>query len=170
MSSKQKLSRQELLETVIQSTYASSSAAVFFHTAVAEQIGLGATEEKTLLLLSGQGPLTAGEIARQTGLTTGSVTSLIDRMEKKGFVQRIRDTKDRRQVIVQVNEARLAELNEVFGSLQAIFDDLYDTYDNEQLITIIDYLQRTTRRSEEAVAKLKQAAETRSANEETHKP
>jgi DNA-binding MarR family transcriptional regulator len=58
--------------------------AVFFHSVISEQIGMGPTDEKTMLILSG-GPLTAGEIAKHTGLTTASVTSLIDRLEAKGF-------------------------------------------------------------------------------------
>ncbi len=160
MSSQQTLSnRKALIESVIEATYASSTAAVFFHTAVAEQIGLGPTEEKTLLILSGLGPLTAGEIADQTGLTTGSVTNLIDRMEKKGFVRRIRDTKDRRRVIVEVNEDSMAQLYTVFGSMQGSFDDLYDPYSDEQIATIIDYLKRSAQRSQEAVTRLKQSAE-----------
>src|SRR6266496_4020277 len=58
------------------------------HTIIAERVGLGATETKTLFILSSQGALTAGEIAQYTGLTTSSVTSLIDRLESKGFVKR----------------------------------------------------------------------------------
>jgi DNA-binding MarR family transcriptional regulator len=149
--------RNELLEKVIHATYESSTAAVFFHTAVAEQVGLGATEEKTLLILSGLGPLTAGEIALHTGLTTGSVTSLIDRMESKGFVRRIRDTNDRRRVIVEADPTRLAEIAQVFAGLQGIFDDLFDHYSDEQLATIIDYLARTAQRSQVATAKLREA-------------
>lgn len=153
------LARDELLQAVTRATYASSSAAVFFHAAIAEQVGLGPTEEKTLLMLSGSGPLTAGEIAQRTGLTTGSVTSLIDRMERKGFVRRVRDASDRRRVIVEADEARLADLWSIFGSFEGIFDDLYDTYSDEQLATLLDYLQRTARRLEAVVGRLKQAGQ-----------
>src|SRR2546430_13083206 len=81
--------REDLVEAVINASRESSTTAVFFHTSVAERVGLGATETKTLFLLSRLGPLTAGEIAHHTGLTTPSLTSLIDRLESKGFVQRI---------------------------------------------------------------------------------
>ncbi len=145
------MSHAELLEAAIGAVYASSTAAVFFHTAVAEQIGLGATEEKALLILSGAGPLTAGEIAQYTGLTTGSVTNLIDRMEKKGFVRRVRDTQDRRRVIVEANPEGVAELNRVFASLPGIFDDLFEPYTDEQLATLIDYMTRSAQRSQQAV-------------------
>jgi DNA-binding MarR family transcriptional regulator len=146
--------REALLEAVTQAIYASSTAAVFFHTAIAEQIGLGSTEEKTLLLLSGSGSFTAGGIARHTGLTTASVTDLIDRLERKGFVRRVRDTKDRRRVIVEPDRTKLAELAAVFSSFQGAFTDLLDTYSDEQLITIADYLNRAARYSREAIMKL----------------
>src|SRR6266480_5003094 len=120
--------REDLVEAVINASRESSTTAVFFHTSVAERVGLGATETKTLFLLSRLGPLTAGEIAHHTGLTTPSVTSLIDRLESKGFVQRIRDTRDRRRVIVERNEERLAELNGLFNSLQENFRDFLETY------------------------------------------
>lgn len=148
--------RQRLLDAMTYAIYANSMMAVFFHTAVAEQVGLGPTEEKALLLLSAAGAMTAGEIAYHTGLTTASVTSLIDRLENKGFVRRVRDTQDRRRVIVEANQERLAELNQIFASLQGTFDDLLDDYSDEQLSTIIDYLTRSTLRSREAMMKLKQ--------------
>lgn len=150
--------RQQLIETLTHALYQSSTLAVFFHSAVAEQIGLGATEEKTLLILS-NGPLTAGEIAQETGLTTPSVTSLIDRLEKKGFVQRVRDPHDRRRVFVEVNEERLAQLTQVFTSLEGTFEDLLDAYNEEQLSTIIDFLSRSARRSQQALELLRMRGE-----------
>ena len=108
-------------------------------------------EKRTIL--SG-GSLTAGEIAQQTGLTTPSVTSLIDRLEKKGFVQRVRDTKDRRRVIVELNQERFAELTKVFGSLQGNFDTVLDDYSDDQLSTILDFLSRMTEMSKSTMETL----------------
>src|SRR5438309_12003051 len=119
---------------------------------MAEQVGLGATEEKTLSLLGKRGPLTAGEIAAHTGLTTPSVTSLIDRLENKGMVRRVRDPHDRRRVIVEPNQQRLAELDQVFHSLQEAFRELLEIYSDEQLATIADYLTRAVQRSQEFIA------------------
>src|SRR6266480_5338049 len=115
--------REDLVEAVINASRESRTTAVFFHTSIAERVGLGATETKTLFLLSRLGALTAGEIAHHTGLTTPSVTSLIDRLESKGFVKRVRDTHDRRRVIVERNEDRLLDLDKVFHSLQEKFMD-----------------------------------------------
>ena len=133
-----------------------SSPAIFLHSAIAEQFGLGATDEKTLFILSRAGALTAGEIAQQTGLTTASVTSLIDRLERKGFVRRMRDSKDRRRIIVEPNEARLAEFARLFDSFQGTFEDLLEGYSDEQLATIADFLTRAAQRSQQAIAQLRQ--------------
>jgi DNA-binding MarR family transcriptional regulator len=148
--------REKLLEAVTFAIYDNSTVAVFFHTAVAEQVGLGATEEKTLLILSGYGRLTAGEIAQHTGLTTASVTSLIDRLETKGFVRRVRDTEDRRRVYVELIQERFVELTKVFASLQGTFDDMLTSCTDEELMTITKYLTLATQRSREAIARLRQ--------------
>ena len=154
-----KLSRSQLLEAVIQASSENSTTAVFMHTIIAEQVGLGATETKTLFILSNQGALTAGEIAQYTGLTTSSVTSLIDRLESKGFVRRVRDIHDRRRVIVERNEEQLQELNRVFHSLQEKFMDFLGLYSDEQLSTIADFVTQANRRSKEFIATLKPKGE-----------
>ncbi|GHO63703.1 MarR family transcriptional regulator [Ktedonobacter sp. SOSP1-52] len=145
-------SREDLIQTLLLASRESSTLAVFFHTNIAERVGLGATEEKTLGLLGKFGPLTAGEIASHTGLTTPSVTGLIDRLEKKGMVQRIRDPHDRRRVIVHPNQERLAELDRLFSSVQEAFHEVLDIYNDEQLATIADFLIRSAQRSKELMA------------------
>jgi DNA-binding MarR family transcriptional regulator len=141
--------RERLIEAVLAASRESSTLAVFFHASLAERVGLGATEEKTLALLSQIGPLTAGEIASRTGLTTPSVTGLLDRLESKGMVQRVRDPHDRRRVIVEPNQERLAELDQLFYSLQETFRELLERYSDEQLATIADFLVRAAHHSQE---------------------
>jgi DNA-binding MarR family transcriptional regulator len=149
--------RNELRSAVIQASRENSTIAVFFHSAIAEQVGLGATDEKTLFILRRYGSLTAGEIAQHTGLTTASVTNLIDRLERKGFVQRVRDTADRRRVIVQPNQARLAEFDRLFSSIQASFDTVLDDYSDAELAVIADFLVRATQYAREAITEFDRA-------------
>jgi DNA-binding MarR family transcriptional regulator len=144
--------RERLIETVTLASRESSTMAVFFHTRMAEHVGLGATEEKTLALLGKRGPLTAGEIAAHTGLTTPSVTGLLDRLESKGMVRRVRDPHDRRRVIVEPNQERLAELDRMFYSVQEAFHEMLEIYSDEQLATIADFLTRSAQRSQEFLA------------------
>ena len=146
--------RQVLIEAVLRASRESSTTAVLFHSAMAAQMGLGATDQKTLDVLLRLGPLTAGEIAQYTGLTTASVTGLIDRLEKKGFARRVRDTADRRRVIVEANAERLAELDQLFGALR--FDDLLDGYSDEQLAAIADFLTRAAQQARQAIEALEQ--------------
>jgi DNA-binding MarR family transcriptional regulator len=80
-----------------------STLAVLRHARIAEEMGLSGTDHKALDLASrAEGPLTAGRIAQLTGLSTGAVTGVIDRLERAGFVRRVRDTQDRRKVLVEI--------------------------------------------------------------------
>lgn len=82
-----------------------SGLTVLFHTRVAERMGVSVTDHKCLdIAMRADGPLTAGRIARLSGLSTGAVTGVIDRLEKRGFVRRVRDPHDRRKVLVQVSD------------------------------------------------------------------
>ncbi|HET9139591.1 MarR family winged helix-turn-helix transcriptional regulator [Actinophytocola sp.] len=79
-----------------------STMTVLFHSRVAEQMGLSGTDHKCLeLVIRAPAPLTAGQIAQQSGLSTGAVTGVIDRLERRGFVHRVRDPHDRRKVLVE---------------------------------------------------------------------
>jgi DNA-binding MarR family transcriptional regulator len=94
-----------------------STLAVLRHARIAEQMGLSATDHKALDLASrAEGPLTAGRIAQLTGLSTGAVTGVIDRLERAGFVRRVRDTQDRRKVLVEILPFDEAQYAPLFGS------------------------------------------------------
>jgi DNA-binding MarR family transcriptional regulator len=81
----------------------SSTLAVLRHARIAEQMGLSGTDHKALdLVRRAEGALTAGRIAQLTGLSTGAVTGVIDRLERAGFVRRVRDREDRRKVLVEI--------------------------------------------------------------------
>ncbi len=67
---------------------------------VAQELGLGASDSQFLTLLEAHGPLTPGRLAELSRLTTGTVTGVLDRLEKAGYVRRERDPHDRRKVIV----------------------------------------------------------------------
>ncbi|MFI9595695.1 MarR family winged helix-turn-helix transcriptional regulator [Nonomuraea sp. NPDC052265] len=120
-----------------------------------ERLGLGMTEEKTLDLLQRLGPLTAGELSQHTGLAPASVSGLIDRLEAKWLVRRVRDTKDRRRVIVEINWERLAGFGELFQPFVAALSGLYERYTDEELALVVDFLRRSTALQREATAALR---------------
>ncbi|RSN03479.1 MarR family transcriptional regulator [Nonomuraea sp. WAC 01424] len=147
--------RKKLLDELVEAGRESSNAAVMYHSAMGERLGLGMTEEKTLDLLQRLGPLTAGELSQHTGLAPASISGLIDRLEAKWLVRRVRDTKDRRRVIVEINWERLAGFGELFEPFVAAMNGLYDDYTDDELALIAGYLKRSTALQREATAALR---------------
>jgi DNA-binding MarR family transcriptional regulator len=147
--------RAELLEELAMAGRASSVATVMFHTAVAARQGLSASEEKALDLLERSGPLTAGELARQSGLAPASVTGLINRLEQKGFARRIQNPSDRRSILVEVDVERMyARVAPLFANWVRSLEELYAGYSDEQLEVILHFLTEAARRQQEATARL----------------
>jgi DNA-binding MarR family transcriptional regulator len=148
------MARRILVEGILMAGRENSAATVMLHTAVAARWGLTATDTKTIDTLMRLGRVTAGEVATYTGLATASVTSLIDRLEKKGLVRRVRDPHDRRRVMVEPVRERLAGGETVFGSIRQGFANLLERYSEEQLETILDFMQHSSKRAREITAAL----------------
>jgi DNA-binding MarR family transcriptional regulator len=146
--------RQKLLDQLARVGREHSDATVLFHSAVADQLGLHPTDYKTLGILERLGPLSAGEIARHSGLATASVTNLIDRLEEKGFVRRTRDASDRRRVLVEPVRERLAGGAALFASTVASLAQLLERYSNQELGVLADFLERNATRLREERRKL----------------
>lgn len=121
-------------------------AIVWFHSAIAQRMGLDPTAYKTLFLLRRLGPLSAGEISRETGLATASVTDLIDRLVAKGYVSRGTHPTDRRRIVVTLIEESVAATRSSFGVPNPSFAELSRHYDAEQLSLIADFLSRNAQR------------------------
>jgi DNA-binding MarR family transcriptional regulator len=147
--------RARLLEQLMLAGRVQSEATVMFHAIVAAKQGLTATEEKALDLLDRSGPLTAGELARHTGLAPASVTGLVDRLERKGFVRRIPNPGDRRSVLVEVDTERVvASMAPLFADWVRSLQELYAGYTDEQLETILHFLTEVARRQRQAAIDL----------------
>ena len=146
--------RQTVLGTLARVGREHSDATVLFHARLATFLGLHPTDYKTLSVLSRLGAMSAGDIARHTGLATASVTSLIDRLARKGFVRRIEDAGDRRRVLV---EARMERLDAARGRLDSpvrSLAELFDRYSDADLAVIADFLERNAERLRNETAKL----------------
>ena len=151
--------RSEILQALRRVGREHSDATVLFHAAVAGQLGLNATDHKAMSLLERVGPLTAGEIAERTGLATPSVTALIDRLARRGFVRRVQDPKDRRRVIVEPTREGVTKLAPYFGSPRRSLDRLFARYSREELGVILDFLTRNAERLRAETARLTGAAD-----------
>src|SRR5690349_3034857 len=101
MSQKSSEKRSELLAGLGHEFRQLATATVLFHQAIADRLGMHVTDHRCLDILLRSGSITAGELAQRTGLTTGAITGVIDRLEKAGFVQRAKDPADRRRVVIE---------------------------------------------------------------------
>jgi DNA-binding MarR family transcriptional regulator len=111
--------------------------------AAADRVGLNATDLNCLNILSFRGQMTAGELAKATGLTTASITGVADRLEEAGFVRRERDPKDRRRVVIRlVLEKGLAEVAPVFLPMVRDWQAMADRYTDDELRLIVDFYGR----------------------------
>jgi DNA-binding MarR family transcriptional regulator len=161
MSSKSgqaKLSRKVLLEQLsYQLGRELSARTVMFHGAVAEKMGLSITEHKALDMLSRQGPITAGQLAEVTGLTTGAITGMVDRLEKAGFVRRVPDPNDRRKIRIEAVVEKYQAMAGIFASLGEAMNGLLESYSDKELATIYDFMSRLPGLMEEETKKLRTA-------------
>jgi DNA-binding MarR family transcriptional regulator len=108
--------------------------------AAADRVGINATDLNCLNILSFSGSLTAGELAKATGLTTASITGVVDRLETAGFVHRERDQADRRRVVVTiVIEKALREVASIFAPMVADWQQLADRYSDDELRLIVEF-------------------------------
>jgi DNA-binding transcriptional ArsR family regulator len=109
----------------------------------AERIGVNVTDLNCLNIVALTGPMTAGELARATGLTTASITGVLDRLEEGGFVRRERDPKDRRRVIVNLKPGPgLQEIGPTFGPLVKAWRAVAASYSDEELRLLLDFQRR----------------------------
>ena len=111
--------------------------------AAADRYGLNRTDMRALDITGRAGPLAPTELARLLGFTTGGVTTVLDRLERAGYIRRQPDPADRRRQVVQITEATAARDREVFGDLIRQTSDMLATYTDDQLAVIRDFLDRT---------------------------
>ena len=117
------------------------SVATLHNHAVADAVGMHATDQECVDLLDWAGPLTAGEIATHLGLSSGAVTALVDRLERGGWVRRERDPVDRRRVIVHLDGPRTGELWPIYEPLARAIDGYRDALDLRDLRVVVEFLE-----------------------------
>ena len=134
---------------------------VLFHQTLAERVGLNATDSRVLSYLGDVGSATAGELAEFTGLTTGAVTKIIDRLEHAGLLRRDRDPHDRRKVIVvhlpeSSGQRELERLMAPFG--RAVGEQL-GRYSDAELELIAEFAESSVELLRSATRRLTEGAD-----------
>ena len=148
--------RRELLKKLWELGRKMSTQTVFLHQAIAQSVGLNATDTKCIdLILRGPGgSVTAGWLSDTTGLTTGAITHILDRLEKRQFIERVRDTRDRRKVFIRVLPESLEPLIPKYEAMGKAYMSLVEQYGDEELQLICDYLEKTSEVSERELASM----------------
>ena len=117
---------------------------VLFRNAVARKLGLNSTDSECLSMLSIKGVSSPTELARYTGLTSGSTTAMLDRLERAEFITRKPNPDDRRGVLIEITKKWAESAGPLVQGVQQAHRKLIASYTDEQLETIVDFLTRFT--------------------------
>ncbi len=130
--------RDHLIEALLQTWGELTGLSVLISQAIADRAGLHSTDLEALDLLRLRGAMPAGKLAEITGLTTGAITGLIDRLERRGYVSRQPDSADRRRVIVVVNSERVErELLPYYLDMFQTMTRLGESLSTTELMTMV---------------------------------
>jgi DNA-binding MarR family transcriptional regulator len=129
-----------------------ASLSVALHQAVADRFGLGPSDLKCLDLARRERPLTAGRLAELTRMSTSAVTAMLDRLERAGFIERKRDTADRRRVYVVSTGRHEADVAAAFGPLDNAMRGLLADQTEDQLAFLAGFVSDLNRATSTALA------------------
>src|SRR5919106_4353097 len=128
-----------------------------FDNLAAERLGLNRTDLHAINTIENSGGLTAGELAAATGLTTGAVTGVIDRLERAGYARRVPDPADRRRVKVEVTPKFYARAGTIWGPMAADWTSrLGRRFSAEELERVTEFLRSTNELSREHLERLRE--------------
>jgi DNA-binding MarR family transcriptional regulator len=133
---------------------------VLVSSAVAERVGLSSTDLECLdfIVMAGESAATPGQLAQATGLTSGAITGLVDRLEKAGFVRRDADPADRRKVRIAAVESRVRQLGVYYERMAKRIEAVWSQFTEEQLTTVLEFARRSSEVAAEEVAHIRTLA------------
>ena len=148
---------EEIIQSIVNKFREMSIETIMFHQAVADVLGLHITDHKCLDLLHRFGAMPAGRLGELTGLTTGAVTGIIDRLEKAGYAKRINDPNDRRKTIVEPTRNKKLErkVEMIFTPLHERMYSLLSSYDDNELTFLLDAMTKFVEQTHEYSKKLR---------------
>ena len=149
--------REETIQAIIEKRREMSTETIMFHQNVADVLGLHITDHKCLDLIRQYGAMPSGRLAELTGLTTGAVTGIIDRLEKVGYVRRTNDPKDRRRTIIELvrNKKWERKIEAIFIPFHERMRKLLSSYSDSELAFLLDVLTKSIELTREESKKLR---------------
>src|SRR6266404_688700 len=159
LSSGSQETRADLLGELAQEFRQFNGLGASFFRAAAARIGMTVTDMQVMDILDSTGPTTAGQLADLTGLTTGAITGMLNRLEETGLVRRERDPNDGRRVIVRLERGKdeMHKIGPIFDSLGKAWDELASDYDDEQIAFLLEFLKRSNAMSRKEIIRLQEA-------------
>ncbi|MGH3096624.1 MAG: MarR family winged helix-turn-helix transcriptional regulator [Streptosporangiales bacterium] len=146
---------REIPHADVEPLYREFIAAVSLNSQVgAELLGLNLTDVDGLNILIATGPLTAGELAARTRISTGATTRMIDRLEAAGYVHRASDPGDRRRVIVKIDPERTRHAEAVFEPVRQRLLALAPEFSDADVEVVVRYLRLSTTALREATREM----------------
>ncbi|HEY9166658.1 MAG TPA: MarR family transcriptional regulator [Candidatus Kryptonia bacterium] len=134
--------KKDLMRELIVGTRENSIGAVLFHQAAGQILGLNVSDMKCLDAIVIRGPSTPSRLASITGLTTGATTTMIDRLEKAGLVERQRNPDDRRGTVVVLSKQAAKKLPPLFDSMSRAMERLASGYTENELKLLSEYFRK----------------------------
>src|SRR5882762_8561483 len=132
--------RAALMQELENALRRSSAQGVIFGQTVANTVGISGSDLECLDFLNLEGRVTAGRLAEVTGLTTGAITGVVDRLEKAGLVRRERDPADRRKVFIATVPENIAKVGKYYQHMQrAVLKD-WETYSDAELRLLLRFM------------------------------
>jgi DNA-binding MarR family transcriptional regulator len=147
--------REALLEELEHAMRRASALGTIFSQTVAQQAGLSSSDHECLDFLNLEKNVTAGRLAEVTGLTTGAITGVVDRLEKAGYVRRVRDASDRRKVFIEIVPENVARVGRFYEHLQRSMIELWSTYSDAELKLVLRFTTQGYERMLVAIEHLK---------------
>jgi DNA-binding MarR family transcriptional regulator len=133
--------KRELFDQLIDEVRRSQSATARFDQAVADALGINRTDMRCIDVIQREGTLTAGRLADATGLTSGAMTTALDRLERAGYVRRIRDEVDRRRVLIELTEKTQQAGQRYYGNHMAEAKLLYERYSEAECELLLGFIR-----------------------------
>jgi DNA-binding MarR family transcriptional regulator len=153
--------KRQLFQRLINEVRASQTATQRFDQAVADSLGLNRTDMRCVDILDREGRMTAGELAAQTGLTSGAITTAIDRLEQRGFARRVRDGDDRRRIYVELTASAREQASGFYTEHAQLAESLYAQYTEAQIELLLEFVHRSRAFNERKAAELEARLEER---------
>lgn len=138
------MAKQDLVDKVIHGARQYGISNVLFRNKIGEQLGVNVTDMECLGLLFHKGVATPSELAKQTGLSSGATTAMLDRLQKSGLIERRPNPDDRRGTLIVLLKSGTEKVGPLFASAREAQQELVSSYTEAELKVLANFFERST--------------------------